>query len=182
MQTEGATLADRLVNADEDCWIPTVPPPARGDDEALAILGRLDCASHSRAATRAIAGHLKLCEGASFRKVAPDVDLIVVRGAQPLHHDRHMAGTMIEGRPAEHTWNYVLESDGCQLLLVEVAQDAFEHLALDEGAFVYFNTINRHLVSRSDPLAHVVIAQVCGFGPGEGRAAAERLKEVLGSL
>ena len=163
----------------DDAWIPTVLPPRYGNEAACEILSSLDCASHMRAEGRALANHHKVCEGASFLKLAPDVDLIVVRGGQPLHHDRHMSGQAVKGRAVEHVWNWVLSSDGDQLLLVEIAQHTFAHLSLDAGTFVYFNTMNRHLVSRSDPQACVVLAQVCGYRPDEAMAAAGKLREGL---
>lgn len=180
--TQAAIIDAEIANADEDTWIASVPPPAQANAAARAVFNRLDCVAHLRAASRAVANHQRANEGASFLKVAPDVELIVVRGAQPLHHDRHMSGVLVNGRRAEHTWNYVLESDEDQLLLVETAQDCFTHITLEQGVFAYFNTLNRHLVSRSNPMAQIVIAQVIGYSPNESEMAAERLREVLADL
>jgi hypothetical protein len=118
-------------------------------------------------------------EGADFVRLAPDIFIIPVRGGQILHHDRHLASMEDTAGFSEHTWNLVVEGSEDQLLLVEVDHNLFEHLDLTHGRFIYFNTMNRHLVSRKSPNDTVVLVQVDGFGPDEGKAALERITTVL---
>ncbi|AXK44095.1 hypothetical protein [Erythrobacter aureus] len=117
-------------------------------------------------------------EGASFLAVTPDVQIISVRGAQPLHHDRHIAWADLP-YSSEHTWNLVVEPSDGQMLVLETSKENFEHFRLVEDAFIYFNTSNGHMVTRKQEGDQVVIAQVQGFGPHEAEAALTRLKAVL---
>ncbi len=117
-------------------------------------------------------------EGATFLSVTPDVEIISVRGAQPLHHDRHIAWADLP-YVSEHTWNLVVEPSEGQMLVLETAHETFEHFRLAEDAFIYFNTSNRHMLTRKDERDQVVIVQVQGFGPDEAAAALDRIKAVL---
>jgi hypothetical protein len=120
-------------------------------------------------------------EGAEFLRLAQDVFVIPVRGAQPLHHDRHLADMADQAGFSEHTWNLVVEGCPDQMLVLEVEQDVFEHFPLQAGELIYFNTVNRHMVTRKDPMNVSIIVQVDGFGPNDGLAALARINEVLAS-
>jgi hypothetical protein len=120
-------------------------------------------------------------EGADFRRLADDVFVISVNGGQYLHEDRHLADMRDAGGFSEHTWNLVVYESEEQMLLCEVADGVFEHFEMRFEAFVYMNTVNRHMVSRKSPGARLVIVQVDGCGPGERDAAIERIRVVLAS-
>lgn len=117
-------------------------------------------------------------EGATFMRMAQDVFIIPVRGAQPLHHDRHLANMPDDIGVSEHTWNFCLEGEN-QFLLCEVEQGVYEHFSLVPGALIYMNTVNRHAISRKNRNEACVIAQVCGYGPDQREQAVARLVEVL---
>lgn len=117
-------------------------------------------------------------EGAHFMRLSERVFLISLTGGQPLHDDRHLADIDDAAGVSEHTWNFVLDGRD-QMLLCEVAPDIYEHFELSEGAFIYMNTMNRHLVSRKDPAAAAYLIQVCGYGPDEGQNA---LRDIIQTL
>ena len=172
-----------LEHFDEDDWIPTIPGPRYAPNDVKIDL---DDYTIGHAEGICLGNRVLLNEGANFYSIADGVSLISVRGSQFIHHDRHTIGQTIGlgDKPfgAEHTWNYVLSSDGGQLLLVEVKQGIFEHLSLDTGTFVYFNTLNRHFISRSDPQSMTVICQVFGYGPNQAELAAETMMSALRDL
>lgn len=118
-------------------------------------------------------------EGATFIRLAPDVFLIAVYGGQFLHDDRHLAYLNGEHGASEHTWNYVVDGDGTQFLICEVARDIFEHFPMVAGEMIYFNTVNRHAVTRKTATDICVIAQICGFNADEQDQAIARLKAVI---
>lgn len=120
-------------------------------------------------------------EGADFRRLADDVFVISVNGGQYLHEDRHLADMSDAGGFSEHTWNLVVYESDEQLLLCEVGDGVFEHFEMRFEAFVYMNTVNRHMVSRKSPAARLVIVQVDGYGPEDRDAAIERIRIVLAS-
>jgi len=83
---------------------------------------------------------------------------------------------------SEHTWNLVvLGGEGTEAgsLMLEVGDQTFRTHPLTPGAFIYFDTVNRHAVAPRDPGDLVVIVQVDGYGPDEGAAAQARLREVM---
>lgn len=120
-------------------------------------------------------------EGATFVRIAPDVFVIAVVGAQFLHEDRHLADLTDEAAIGlnEHSWYVVVRPSRDQMLLVEVADGIYEHLPFDENGLLYMNTVNRHLVSRRDPQDLVVLVQVSGYGPDRRDEAVARLAAVL---
>jgi hypothetical protein len=118
-------------------------------------------------------------EGATFLRLSSDVFIISVLGAQPLHHDRHIAMEDDLQGFSEHTWNIVAEPSSGQMLLCEVGDGMFEHFPLTTSACIYMNTSNRHALSRRDPNDVVVIVQVDGYGPDDRDAAVARIREVL---
>lgn len=117
-------------------------------------------------------------EGAAFARIAEDAFLIPVTGAQPLHHDRHIADLDDGGGFSEHTWNLVVQGSASQLLLCENGHGVFEHFPMDKGVLVYMNTINRHALSRRDPTDVCIILQVCGYGPDQRDAAVARMAAI----
>ena len=117
-------------------------------------------------------------EGAAFARIAEDAFLIPVVGAQPLHHDRHVADVPGDGF-SEHTWNLVVLGSETQLLLCENADGVYEHFSMTEGVLVYMNTVNRHMLSRKDPQDVCVILQVTGYGPEERDLAMARMAEIV---
>lgn len=141
---------------------------ALGDDD-------LEWCEHH--ATRA----MRHVEGATFLRLASDVFLITVRGAQPLHHDRHLESIEDAAGFSEHTWNLVVVGSSDQQLALEVDQDVFEPFALTQGSLIYMNTANRHMVMRGDPEATTALLQVDGIGPDDADAAIARLREVVKS-
>ena len=118
-------------------------------------------------------------EGAAFARIAEDVFLIPVRGAQPLHHDRHLGSVAEDVGVSEHTWNLVVSGTESQMLISEVGHDVFEHFPMSPGVLVYMNTVLRHMVTRRDPTDLCTIVQVCGYGPDERDGAVARIAEVL---
>jgi hypothetical protein len=118
-------------------------------------------------------------EGASFMRLAEDVFVIPVRGAQPLHHDRHLASLPDDIGANEHTWNYCIEGGDSQNLLCEVEPGIFQHFPLVAGAWIYMNSANRHAISRSKRSDSCVIVQVCGYTPEQRELAVARIVEVL---
>lgn len=118
-------------------------------------------------------------EGAAFARIAEDTFLIPVTGAQPLHHDRHLCDLPDDGGFSEHTWNLVVAGSDGQMLLCENGDGVFEHFPMTTGVLVYMNTVNRHALSRRDPMDVCVILQVCGYGPDQRDAAMARLAAVL---
>jgi hypothetical protein len=124
--------------------------------------------------------HSRRNEGAVFTRIAEDVFVISIRGAQPLHHDRHLNGMEDANGFSQDTWNVVASSEPTsQKLLCEVGQDVFTTIDLKCGRGFYFNTFNRHAVSRQRPDDVVVLVQVDGYGPQEGPAALKRISEIL---
>ena len=167
-------VADRnlLENLDDDAWDSSRHPPVLIDNLAIAI-DDLDWAF----ATATYQMSNRTCEGATFLRLAHDVFLVVVRGGQFLHADRHL--TDIDGGGfSEHCWNYVIDAND-QQLVVEVDTGVFEHFPLTPQAFVYFNSMNRHLVTRKCPHALCIIAQVDGYAGDQPALAAARLRYVL---
>lgn len=131
------------------------------------------------AAHRGLAGLVTTPTGATFIKLEKDVALVPVFGAVPIHHDRHLAFLGPEERLSEHTWNLVVEPSEDQILLVETDHQIFEHFELACGHLIYFNTMNRHLISTKSAHATAVLAQVTGYGPDEQAEAMKRLTDVL---
>lgn len=123
-------------------------------------------------------------QGATFLRLAEDVFVIPVRGAQPLHHDRHLAEIPDDSAKgfSEHTWNMVVQApEGIDApsLMLEVAQEEFQHFPLTPGAFIYMNTVNRHAVAPRNKTDLAIIVQVDGYGPDERDEAEKRIMEVI---
>ena len=163
-------------HADDDQHDPTRPEPI-----GSALDGRIDEDDLEWASHVGLSSMRRINEGAEFVRLAEDVFVITVRGAQPVHHDRHVS--LIPNGEArgfsEHTWNVVAEPSDGQQLLCEFVQDGYAGFALDRDALVYMNTTNRHALSRRSPHDVVVIVQVDGYGPDDEEAAVARLAAVL---
>lgn len=106
-----------------------------------------------------------------------DCWIVGMKGAQPLHSDRHCLEVCPEKQG--HCWNAVIDVDGDQMLLVRDGEDAYRHHRLEVGALIYFNVYQPHLVSRSDPQDRCVIVQVGGIGPDEQERAIEAMGRAL---
>lgn len=165
-----------LTNLEDDQWDASRPLPV----EYSADVSDGDCRWAAGIGWR----HARSNEGATFVRIAEDVFVIPVRGAQPLHHDRHLA-TIPDEQAAgfsEHTWNLVVsgnEATDAAVLMLEVGDQTFRSYPLVPGTLVYMCTVNRHAVAPRDPGDLTVILQVDGYGPGEGDLALERLRQVL---
>lgn len=166
-------LRSELCRIDEDQFDPTRPVAY---DEGLAE--PIDGEDLEWAAWTGLRSMRRFNEGAVFLRLAEDVYLITVMGAQPMHHDRHVVDEPFAGF-SEHTWNIIAEPSDDQLLLCEVAECVYEHFPLTRDAFIYMNTSNRHAVTRRSPDSTVVLVQVDGYGPDEPERALARLREVL---
>lgn len=116
-------------------------------------------------------------EGATFVDLGDDCWILGMKGAQPLHSDRH--GIDIYPEKMGHCWNAVIDADGDQMLLVRETEDAYRHHRLEIGTLVYFNVYQPHLVSRSDPQDRCVIVQVGGIGPDEPERALEEMGRAI---
>lgn len=168
--------ASELSLLDDDQWDASRPAPV----EDWASTEGDDCEWAASIGWR----FARTNEGATFVRIAPDVFIIPVRGAQPLHHDRHLAEIPDEQSAgfSEHTWNLVVlapEGTDAASLMLEVGDQTFRSYPLVPGAFVYMNTVNRHAVAPRDPGDLTVIVQVDGYGPDQAREAEARLREVL---
>lgn len=168
--------ADELRRLEDDQWDPTRPPPR----EEWASVDDDDCRWSA-----SVGWHFaRSNEGATFVRLSEDVFVIPVRGAQPLHHDRHLAEIPDEQAAgfSEHTWNLVVlggEGTDASSLMLEVGDQTFRSYPLTPGAFIYFDTVNRHAVAPRDPGDLMVIVQVDGYGPDEGELAQARLRQVM---
>lgn len=106
-------------------------------------------------------------EGAVFTRIADNVFIIAVLGAQILHEDRHL-GDMDDARGFSHdTWNLVASYSEGQFLLLEIEDRVFETYALDGPSMIYMNTYNRHALTRKNPNDRVILLQADGFGPDQ---------------
>ena len=117
------------------------------------------------------------CEGGWFVDLGEDCWILGMKGAQPLHSDRH--GIDVYPEKMGHCWNAVIDVDGDQMLLVRETEDAYRHHRLEVGALIYFNVYQPHLVSRHDPQDRCVIVQVGGVGPDEPERAVELMGRAI---
>lgn len=106
-------------------------------------------------------------EGAIFTRIDENVFIIAVRGAQPLHHDRHLDDMEDAKGFSQDTWNFVASPSEGQFLLLEIDEQVYETFALDGPTMIYFNTYNRHALSRKSANDNVVLLQADGFGPDQ---------------
>jgi hypothetical protein len=116
-------------------------------------------------------------EGASFVDVGERCWILGMKGAQPLHSDRHMLRVAPDQQG--HCWNAVVEADGDQMLLVKETLHGYRHHPLRVGALVYFNTYQPHLVSRDGAQDSCVIVQVGGIGPDNPESAVAAMRAAL---
>lgn len=159
---------------EDDEYDPTRPAPSYSIEvDALDGDGYDWC---SYAASKAIR---KVVEGASFLRLTTDAFLITVRGGQYLHHDRHLETMADTNGFSQHTWNLVVEASEEQMLVVEDGEGMFRHFALELGALVYFSTYNRHMLTRTNPDAMVIILQIDGIGPDGREDAIARMRDVV---
>lgn len=163
-------------NLEYDQWDQTRPAPVEDWSD-------VDTDDHRWAAQIGVRNAREI-QGATFLRLAEDVFVIPVRGAQPLHHDRHLADIPNEsaGGFNEHTWNMVVharEGVDAPSLMLEVDQEEFQHFPLTPGAFIYMNTVNRHAVAPRNKIDLAIIVQVDGYGPEERDEAEKRIMEVL---
>ena len=111
-------------------------------------------------------------EGANFTRFG-ELWVVPVYGGQPIHHDRHI---LDQEEGSSHTWNLVCAGHGEQMLVTEVAQDMFNHMPLSRGRFIYLNTLNRHLVTRSTGREVCILLQMQFRDEGD---AHQRLSAML---
>lgn len=168
--------ADELRRLEYDEWDPSRPEPV----ESWADVSDDDCRWASSIGWR----YARHNEGAVFVRLSQDVFVIPVRGAQPLHHDRHLADIPDDQAAgfSEHTWNLVVmapEGTDAASFMLEVGEQTYRNYPLTPGALIYANILNRHAVAPRDPGDLTVIIQVDGFGPEDGDKAEARLREVM---